>query len=259
MPDKKTITYDEGVSGWTSFHSYTPEWMTRVGTKFYTFDSGNLYEHDSNSQRTRFYNNTDGCEITLSVNKSPSDVKLFKNLILETSQQNWSAVLSTDMESGSISETQFEAYESYRSGYIRQSGSRLNFNELTIVGIGQLVEIVSSTRYRFNLDVSNQILTSGVDNLYFNSGQTRLVGTINDILDNDATDTLTRDVVQITSAPDNSSTFSPSVGNFMFVAKDPSPESRGIRGYYCSVTLSNNSTGNAELFSVGSEAVKSYL
>jgi hypothetical protein len=257
MADKKTITYDEGVGGWTSFHSYTPEWMTRVGTKFFTFKSGDLYEHDTGG-RTRFYNSNDGCNITLSVNSSPSDVKLFKNLILETANTRWSAQISTDMEFGTISEDQFEAYESYRSGYIRQTG-RLNFNELSIIGIGALVENVSTTQFRFNLDVSEQIITTGVDNLYFNDGQTRLVGTINGILDSDATDSLTRDVVRIASAPDNSSTFTPSVGNFMFVAKDLSPESRGLRGYYASVTLSNDSTGVAELFSVGSEAVKSYL
>ena len=115
MADRKTVTYDEGVGGWTSFHSYTPEWMTRVGTKFYTFDSGDLYEHDTNIQRGRFYNSNRGCDITFSVNKSPSDVKLFKNLILEGTTTGWSATLSTDMESGSISETQFEEYESYRS------------------------------------------------------------------------------------------------------------------------------------------------
>tara|TARA_B100000287_G_scaffold428045_1_gene478770 strand:- start:1468 stop:2247 length:780 start_codon:yes stop_codon:yes gene_type:complete len=259
MPDKKTITFDEGVGGWTSFHSYTPEWMTRVGTKFYTFKNGDLYEHD-NGSRTKFYGgSTAGCTITLSVNESPSDVKLFKSLILETTDGNWTADLYTDMESGTINENNLEEYESYYSAYIRQSGSNLNFNELSIIGVGALEEVVTTTRFRVANDVSTQILTSGTDSLYFNDGQTKLVGTVNNILDNDETDSLTRDVIQVSSAPDGVSTFTPGVGNFMFVGKQISPESRGIRGYYCSITLTSGSTGVTELFSVGTEAVKSYL
>ena len=258
MPDKKTISYDEGNGGWTSFHSYTPEWMTRLGTKFYTFKDGQLYEHDIGS-RTKFYGGaTDGCTVTLSVNESPSEVKLFKNLTLETNHHEWSASLNTDLETGSIGDDQFQEFESYYSTYIRQGGSRLNFNELSIVGIGNLVEIVDTTSYRFANDASEQILTSGTDNLYFNSGSTKLVGTITSIT-GDTDTTLTRDVVNINTAPNGVTTFSPSVGNFMFVAKDISSESRGIRGYYCSVTLSNSNSGVIELFSVGSEAVKSYL
>lgn len=257
MPDKKTISYDEGNGGWTSFHSYTPEWMTRLGTKFYTFKGGNLYEHDTGS-RTRFYDENDGCSITLSVNQSPSEVKLFKNVTLETNSAVWSASLATDLETGTIAEDQFEEFESFYSTYIRQGGSRLNFNELSIVGIGNLVEIIDTTSYRFANDASVQILISGTDNLYFNSGGTKLVGTVTSIT-GDADTTLTRDVVNINTAPNGVTTFDPSVGNFMFVAKDISSESRGIRGYYCSITLSNDSTAPVELFSVGSEAVKSNL
>ena len=32
-----TITFDELNNGWTSFHSYEPDWMTRLGNRFYTF------------------------------------------------------------------------------------------------------------------------------------------------------------------------------------------------------------------------------
>ena len=40
-----TITYDEINKGWTSFHSYEPEWMERLGNRFYTFKNGNVYIH----------------------------------------------------------------------------------------------------------------------------------------------------------------------------------------------------------------------
>ena len=50
-----TITFDELNKGWTSFHSYEPDWMTRLGNRFYTFSGGNLYIHDDWA-RTSFYN-----------------------------------------------------------------------------------------------------------------------------------------------------------------------------------------------------------
>ena len=50
-----TITFDEINNAWTSFHSYEPEWMERIGNSFYSFKNGNLYLHDDNDTRTNFY------------------------------------------------------------------------------------------------------------------------------------------------------------------------------------------------------------
>ena len=61
-----TITYDEINKGWTSFHSYEPEWMDRLGNNFYSFKNGNIYLHDSNSTRTEFYGEAYGCNVTVS-------------------------------------------------------------------------------------------------------------------------------------------------------------------------------------------------
>ena len=43
-----TITYDEINKCWTSFHSYEPELMERLGNRFYTFKNGNVYIHEDN-------------------------------------------------------------------------------------------------------------------------------------------------------------------------------------------------------------------
>ena len=77
---QRTITFDEVYTAWTSFHSYEPEWMERLGTNFYTFKGGELYIHDENDSRTTFYNKGYGCSITYSSNKNPSDVKVFKTI-----------------------------------------------------------------------------------------------------------------------------------------------------------------------------------
>ena len=56
----------------------------------------------SNNQRTRFYGFTYGCTITLSSNKEPSTVKVFKTLGLESNNTDWYAYLTTELESGRI-------------------------------------------------------------------------------------------------------------------------------------------------------------
>lgn len=260
MADRKTISYDEGNGGWTSFHSYTPEWTTRLGTKFYTFFGGELYEHD-NGSTSRFYETTDEVSITFSVNEEPSSNKIFKNISLEGTA-SWETSVNTNLESGTIETSEYETKEGFRYGYIRQNGSRLSFSELTIVGIAPLVEAVSSTEFRFAEDVSTSILTSQADHLYFNnSSGTYFVGIINNVTAH-ADYGNTRDVIHVVDPPSASAvppSFSPSVGDFCFAAKDVSSESRGIRGYYASVKLTLNNGGYAELFSVGTEAVKSFM
>lgn len=265
MADRKTISYDEANAGWTSLHSYTPEWTTRLGTKFYTFYQGELYEHDAGS-RTRFYGSTDQADITFSVNQSPSENKIFKNIVLEGTSA-WETNVNTNMESGIIEAGEYETKEGFRYGYIRQSGGRLTSSELGVIGVGPVVEVIddaspSQTEFRFAEDVSTNIITSGVDHLYISTSLgSKFVGIINDVVAHPDYGN-TRDVIHIVETPSEDNvpqSFLPSVGDFAFVAKDVSAESRGIRGYHMRVKLTLEDGGYAELFSVGSEAVKSFM
>ena len=54
MPSN-TLTYDEKVRGWTSFHSYVPDYMINLNNEFYTFKNGQLYKQNkSTGNRTTF-------------------------------------------------------------------------------------------------------------------------------------------------------------------------------------------------------------
>jgi|TARA_R100000482_G_C5110545_1_gene140324 hypothetical protein len=263
MSLRKTVTYDERNNGWTSFHSWTPEWMARIGTRFFTFKGGELYEHHVDTvARTTFYGVGYGVDITFVANESPGEVKLFKNLTLETESNNWAAVLTTDLESGLIDEGKFERFESYYSTYIRQNGAgsidgRLNFNELSVIGIGNLAEKINAKRYRFANSISSNANVG--DFLYLNgTSGTQLVGEIQ-LFTSDASSGVIRDTVQVLQTPNNSTTFEASVGEYMFVGKDLSAESRGIRGYYCQIKLTNDNPNAYELYCASTEAVKSNL
>jgi len=248
-----TITYGEEVRGWTSFHSYEPEWMANLGADFFTFKNGNLYKHDTNETRTEFYGVPYGCSVTYSSNKAPSDVKLFKALKLETNNDDWYALLNSEQESGEIgsaSNLKFVNKEDMRYAYIRRlANDKLNFNELSILGVGDLVSLSGNT-YTFSTTIVNQVSANntdgiGGDELYFNDGTNKLIGTIDSYTGSAITTVSTANI--------------PTVGDFCFVVKNPQAESYGLRGYYASITLKNDSTSFVELFAGNAEVFKSYM
>lgn len=250
----ETITFDEMNNVWTSFHSYEPEWMASLGNNFYTFKNGNLYVHEStNVPRTEFYGTSHGVNVTFSSNQSPSEVKLFKALMLETNSDQWYAELNSSQEEGEIGSEgvfKFVDKEDFKYGYIRRLQSdKLNFNEMSIVGIGELQSLdAGSHTYTFSTAVINQINTNGPDGLggdelYFDDGEVQRIGVI--------------DTASVNSLILTGSENVPSVGDFCFVVKSPSAESYGLRGYHATIKLTNKSTDFVELFASNSEVVKS--
>jgi hypothetical protein len=78
----KTITFDEGVLGWTSFSSYKPSHAFSLSNVFYTFNSGKLYQHYLGPY-ARFYGVTYPSDVTVVLNSNPSVVKNFKTINYE--------------------------------------------------------------------------------------------------------------------------------------------------------------------------------
>lgn len=76
-----TITFSEASNGWTSRWTYRPEWMIGLNSTFYSFKNGNLYQHDTNTTRTQFYDqpvndpNFYGFSIETIINDSPVETK----------------------------------------------------------------------------------------------------------------------------------------------------------------------------------------
>ncbi len=77
-----TITFDEGVLGWTSFSSYKPNYSFSLSNVFYTFNSGKLYQHYLGPY-ARFYGVTYPSDVTIVLNSNPSVVKNFKTINYE--------------------------------------------------------------------------------------------------------------------------------------------------------------------------------
>ena len=114
-----TVSFNEGVKGWTSFKSFVPDNGLSLSKKYFTFDQGGLYQHyvplkkDNNNDWVKGYNDlggnfvkwtaqeaenyntfysdvleTDGAfsSITAVLNQEPSVVKMFNTVNYEGSQ-----------------------------------------------------------------------------------------------------------------------------------------------------------------------------
>ena len=114
-----TVSFNEGVKGWTSFKSFVPDNGLSLSKKYFTFDNGGLYQHyiplkkDVNNDWTKGYNNVNGnfvkwtaqeaenynmfynnesegegafSSITAVLNQEPSVVKMFNTVNYEGSQ-----------------------------------------------------------------------------------------------------------------------------------------------------------------------------
>ena len=85
-----TVTYSEGIKGWTSFKSFIPEHGVSINNQYYTFKGGSLWQHHTNPTRNEFYGIPVGVNeqstVTLLFNDMPSSVKNFQTVKYEGTQ-----------------------------------------------------------------------------------------------------------------------------------------------------------------------------
>jgi hypothetical protein len=88
----QTISFTELVRGWTSRKSFIQENGISLNGKYYTFKNGEIWEHNKNATRCRFYDNFDyggsnpGSSIKFIFNDAPSMIKNFKTINYEGTQ-----------------------------------------------------------------------------------------------------------------------------------------------------------------------------
>jgi len=237
-----TLTYSPQADGWTSFHSYYPEWMIGMSGRFYTFKEGKLYLHnDSSVDQNTFYGTFTPSEVTFVFNQDPLDAKMFKTIEQETNLP-WETYITTDLGTGYMEDNYYDLKEGNYFTYIRRQEDQTDLDLLSAQGVGALQSVVGTT-LNFAFSVPGSISVG--DKVYYNNAGTILfVGTVTD-----------HSGTQITL---NSLSSSPSPGDFIIYIKNSQAESFGARGYYMQVRLVNSYNEDVELFSVSSEVFKSY-
>lgn len=245
-----TLSYSPAVKGWPSFYSFIPEYTQGMNNYLYTFNNGQLYRHNTNPLRNNFYGVQYNTTIKSVFNKGPLENKLFKTLILE-SDAPWSATLATDLpQVGSIADTYFEKKEGNYFAFIRFLETDINLLMRYANGIANVTTVDATTPTATTLTFASSVNIGSIisigDMVYY--GSTPSLGGV--------VTALTGQVVTIDTTITGAS--APSNGDFILYVKNTVAESHGVMGHYCEYELTNTSTSKVELFSVGSESMKSF-
>ena len=244
-----TVSFSPRSNGWTSFWSYEPEWMVGLNSSFYTWKDGNLYLHDSNTERNSFYYDffTDSyynydSRVTSILNTEPDTIKVFKTISLD-SDSSWSCEMYTDLSSGQIQANYFQDKEGQWYAHIRNINGQIDTKSLSIQGIGLIDTVYPSNTLNFDFTIENK--PSSGDTVHIVNTILQQIGTV-------AYCTDTSIVLATTTI------YTPSPGDLVVYTRDSEAESYGIRGYYMNVTFSNSSKNDVEFFAYSSEVFKSY-
>lgn len=244
----KTITYSEDVKGWTSFHSFAPDKMVGLNNKFYTFNNGDLFEHhDENAPRNTFYGKHYDSSVTITQNTEPSTVKVLKALSLE-GNETWSVNIEAyvsgneDTTLGKINKDEFVQKEGHWYAYARRKENQYDLNAASAYGLGQVQQI----SFNNSLFIShlNDLLSIGDHILDSNMN---VIGEITNIIVKDDVEIVLDQQVNVP------------IGSFIMGIKNARVEGSPLRGYAFKYTLTNDGLKRSELFSVGSEIMKSYM
>ena len=101
--DDYSLGFSEKQKGWVSRISYVPESSCSVNNIFYTFNQGNLYQHNSiNVNRNNFYGTQYNSYLTTIFNQEPSVIKSFKTLNYEGTAGWTVPLMLTDQQAGSV-------------------------------------------------------------------------------------------------------------------------------------------------------------
>jgi hypothetical protein len=252
-----TLTFSNKAEGWTSRWTYRPEWMIGLNSTFYSFKNGNLYQHDTNQNRTQFYETTPGgFSIETIINNSPVEAKMFKSLNLDCTDA-LDVIGSTDLDQLQIDSAQFSKKEGDFFAYIRRPKNQLNLDLLSAQGVGT---VTSTSVNTININTPFTIVSYG-DKVYKASYTPAIIlgepGQIGNLLE----------VGEVSTTTSNSITTilpfvnTPLPGEYIFINKSSSAESYGSRGRFLNLTLSLSAweaIGEVELFAVKTSVFKSF-
>lgn len=244
-----TITFDEKVKGWTSFHSYHPDFMMGMNNKFFTFSGGNLYKHNSDtSNRNNFYGVEYPSKISLMINESPSDIKFLQAVSLEGSHP-WETSIEayvsdvSDVIKSSLKETDFTKKEGLWYAHARRNEDVNQTNSRAVYGIGEIISIGVN---QIVIKGGSSSLTSS--DVLLKGSDLSIIATVDSHSESNGETTI------ITT----SDTGNYIVGDFVLGRKNPRIEGGNLRGYTMRMDLEITNNNKIELFAVNSEVKKSY-
>lgn len=230
MPD--TIAFSEVANGWTSRFSYSPEWMTHINGRFYSFSGGNLYRHqDPNGSPTVYYNGgVSGSSVIVVSNNQPLEKKKFKAIGIDSTQKPTVSVLTNELGIISVAPANLLLKEGMFFSDLKTSvSSPPDFNSRSVIGLGFATTATggASKTWTFPAGVISSMISTQ-DTLYYTTNPS-----VN-------TPSPAGAITSITPTTIVTSSNIPNAGGsyFIVIVKNQVAESQGILGDYAQITLS---------------------
>jgi hypothetical protein len=248
-PAFTTLTFDEDIDGWTSFHSFQPEDILGMNNRLFTWKDGELYEHHrEDATRNEYYGTVYPSQISVVVNENPSVIKILKALKIEGTTA-WDVDIDAYLTgtanpiSGSVAQTEFNLREGMWYAYARRNESSSHLDSKSTYGVGIVTGIVGSTLI---ITGDNTSLSVGDTVQFFDPNDVNpsltSAGTVSQI------DRVAGGVELVLS-----SAAGISVGDFISGVKSARIEGGGLRGYTIRLDLEATSEDKLELFAINSE------
>ena len=173
-PSYKTLTFDEGVLGWTSLFDYQPNNIISLNNNYFTAKAGKIYKHyvlpPSNSSRGVFYGVQYDAEVTFIFNAHPSLIKNFQTINYEGSSGWRMDSFITDVD------TAFPISPNIKAFTLAQMQGNLLVNNFKLKENKYFANLANSTPSQFGEVVWGQA-ASGVKGFY---GEIKMkIGNIN--------------------------------------------------------------------------------
>lgn len=242
-----TITYDEKVRGWTSFHSFIPDWMQKLNNRFFTVKNGNLYLHndEDSSLRNNFYGVQYPTKITAIVNEFPSEIKFAKTIMLEANKPfdvNIKSYINDEnvfITQTTLDASDFVDKEGLQHAYFRRNEITTDYTAKNAYGLGRILGVVGSV-----ITFSKNVPTASIS--------------IGDILidENEMEIGIVQDYDGATITVNTTPVIA--FDTFIFGFKNTRIEGSEIRGYNFEVELTDNTSSRTEIFAMNLNLVKSF-
>lgn len=125
----ETLAFSERTRFWTSFYTFTPECMVKVGLDYLSFRNGETFLHNTNGKRNSFYGGDSSSEVWAVFNQDPSKNKVFQALSQE-SDTVWEAreILTQNGQKSSLIKDDFKV--SFGQGHTLYSKENIHYAAL---------------------------------------------------------------------------------------------------------------------------------
>jgi len=242
----ESIAFKEGINGWTSRLSFSPESAVYLNSNYYTFKNGEMWKHHSeNVNHNTFYGTKYNSTIKFIQNEEPTSIKHFKTINYEGSI-GWKATsIETDQQSGKV--LTFIPKEGKWFNNIKGVASNLNNldpKEFSIQGLGNASSLsgLGSSVLTINTSFTHNASLQKGDVIYYLEGSTiKRIGPVSSL----TAGSIVCQVDGDTSLLNNNS--------YVFFGKDNEINIGGVIGYYAEIEMTNESANDIELFQVSSQ------